>query len=143
MPVKITTSGTMPGGIVSGITYYIAAGTNASNIKLATTTQNALAGTVVDITNVGTGTHTLNITGTNRTIGQIGGEETHLLTLQELTPHKHQVDDTYGVQELEGVFNNGNATDETNRIEDTTYTGGGQPFNITQPYLALNYIIKY
>jgi microcystin-dependent protein len=143
MPITITTTGTIIGGVTTGTTYYIAAGTNASNIKLATTTQNALTGTVVDITNVGTGTHTLNIVGTNRTIGQIGGEETHLQTVSELAPHNHARNTWTRVN----GYANGSAwsalEDGVSASHWTQSTGGGNAMNNMQPFLALNYIIKY
>lgn len=51
--VKLTSNGTMPGGLTAGTVYYaIAAGTS---LKLATTLQLAQAGTAIDITSTGAG----------------------------------------------------------------------------------------
>jgi len=57
-PIKVRSSGTVPGGLTANTTYFVI---NVSNtvIKLATTAALATAGTPIDITNVGTGTHSL------------------------------------------------------------------------------------
>lgn len=63
--VKLTTTATMPGGLVSGTIYYaIASGTS---LKLATTLQLALAGTAIDITSTGSGVLYISIAA-NQTI---------------------------------------------------------------------------
>jgi hypothetical protein len=49
-PVQITTTGTMPGGLVSGFTYYVIV--SGTRIKLSET----LSGAAVDITSTGSGT---------------------------------------------------------------------------------------
>jgi len=77
------------------------------------------------------------------TLGETGGAKTHTLTVDQMPSHTHQYNDTYGVQNLEGVFNNANACDETERWETTSSTGGGQAHNNLQPYVVMNYIIKY
>lgn len=59
--VVLTTTGTLPAGLSTSTTYYVIA-SGGSTIKLATTLNNALAGTAIDITSAGTGTHTM--TGT-------------------------------------------------------------------------------
>lgn len=55
--VRITTAGTMPGGLSSDALYYVRDAT-ANTVKLATTA----IGTAVDITSAGTGAHTLSLT---------------------------------------------------------------------------------
>lgn len=55
--LQVTTNGGLPGGI-SGGTDYFAIQTSTAVFQLATTLNNALAGTAVDITTQGTGTHT-------------------------------------------------------------------------------------
>jgi hypothetical protein len=57
--VKLTTSGTMPAGLSSSTIYYAIAGSGI--ISLATTLQNALAGTKVDITAKGLGNLSISI----------------------------------------------------------------------------------
>jgi hypothetical protein len=56
--VRVASSGALPAGLAAATTYYVAiAGGGA--IKLATTLANARAGTAIDITSAGSGTHTL------------------------------------------------------------------------------------
>lgn len=52
--------GALPGGLAA-ITDYWAIVTGATTLKLATSSANALAGTAINITDAGTGTHTLEI----------------------------------------------------------------------------------
>jgi hypothetical protein len=56
--VRVSSTGTLPAGLSSATTYYIIAVSGAV-YKLATTINNALAGTAVDITDAGTGTHSI------------------------------------------------------------------------------------
>jgi microcystin-dependent protein len=77
------------------------------------------------------------------TLGKAGGNKTHTLTISEMPNHAHNYNDTYGVQNLEGTFNNANACDETERWETTSYSGGGQAHNNLQPYVSVNFVIKY
>lgn len=58
--VVITSTATMPGGVTSGATYW-AIRVSATQIKLAISYANAVAGTAVDITSAGTGTVTCNV----------------------------------------------------------------------------------
>lgn len=54
-PVRVSSSGTLPGGLSAGVTYY-ARPLSLTTLKLATS---KTATTFVDITSIGTGTHTL------------------------------------------------------------------------------------
>lgn len=56
--VVIRTTGTVPAGLAVNTTYFVIR-LSATTIKLATTLANALAGTAVDITTQGVGTHSL------------------------------------------------------------------------------------
>lgn len=58
--VQLTTTTTLPAGLSLATDYYVIR-VSATTIKLATSLANAQAGTQVDITDQGTGTHTLNI----------------------------------------------------------------------------------
>jgi hypothetical protein len=76
--VEIATTGSAPGGLTVGTSYYlipvqerefIAGGNDQDRsvvIKIANSYANALAGTAIDITSAGTGTHTLKKTGEPR-----------------------------------------------------------------------------
>ncbi len=61
--VTLTTTGTLPAGLATATTYYIIV-ISATTFKLSTSQANALAGTAIDITDAGTGTHTVNVTTT-------------------------------------------------------------------------------
>lgn len=98
------------------------------------------------------------------TIGQTGGEETHQLTTDEMPVHEHNFSPQYNIDAAQNetpqngdvpatsnfpgslgaqnVKSFGPPTITVNGLEsNTTSTGSGQPHNIIQPYLALNYII--
>lgn len=56
--VQFTTTGALPSGISASTTLYLVV-TAANTFKVATSYQNAYAGTTIDITDVGSGTHTV------------------------------------------------------------------------------------
>ncbi|WP_128547167.1 hypothetical protein [Larkinella soli] len=146
-PVMIfTTSGTLPSPLVDNQTYWIKA-VNANSFKVATTYENAVAGTFVNLTTAGSGTLTFSV-----------GRETNFLfngqqlfgTYNTIISH-NRFDQSYGSgAELRGVdgvvFNNnqvlfagfGNATAQIglvleksanvsvvgNVVDGRAYTGG-------------------
>jgi len=55
--VRLTTTTTLPGGLATATDYYVIRVSDAT-IKLATSYANAIAGTAINITDAGTGTHT-------------------------------------------------------------------------------------
>jgi hypothetical protein len=57
--VQTSTTTTLPGGLAAATDYYVIKVTDTT-IKLATSYANAVAGTAINITDAGTGTHTLN-----------------------------------------------------------------------------------
>lgn len=57
--VRLTTTGTLPAGLATATDYYIIK-VSDTRCKFATSYANALAGTAIDITDAGTGTHTIN-----------------------------------------------------------------------------------
>jgi len=56
--VRLTTTTTLPGGLALATDYYVIQVTD-STFKLATSYVNAIAGTAINITDAGTGTHTM------------------------------------------------------------------------------------
>lgn len=81
---------------------------------------------------------------TNKNIGDTGGEETHILSVNEMPSHAHDFS-TYNNTGNHGINlagSHGVVTDY-NSTNTTGYTGGSLPHNNMQPYIALNYIIKY
>lgn len=59
-PIKFSSTGTVPGGLTAGTTYY-AIYVSSTSIKVATTAANATAGTAVNLTSTGSGTHTVTL----------------------------------------------------------------------------------
>ena len=93
--------------------------------------------------------------GTFSTLGQVGGEEMHTLTLNEIPSHEHN----NGIAsimpgEVAGWFGGFNMTTGWDSIANngddsygagtfySGYQGGGAAHNNLPPYIALNYLIK-
>lgn len=87
-------------------------------------------------------------------LGQRGGANTHTITRQEMPQHKHTITprcntNTGNNPDPAGGYpaNLGanlfysNTSDDTMGQSTTANTGASQPISITQPYLAINYII--
>ncbi len=74
-----------------------------------------------------------------RTVGQIGGEEQHILTTLEMPSHRHSVslstDDSAGSH-----FSDGSNT--SGATGNLGFTGGDGPHNTVPPFVAVNFIIK-
>lgn len=77
---------------------------------------------------------------TSHVLGSTGGEEKHLQTINEMPSHNHGYvhytveapwDGGYGVQ------GGGTGTHREPHHDLTSFTGGGQPFNVMMPYLTL------
>lgn len=80
------------------------------------------------------------------TLGETGGEKKHTMTVDELVSHTHTQDiktfSDFGDAGQIPFTNQNVGTLYTNRPV-VSNTGNGQPFNVMQPYLVVNYIIKY
>jgi microcystin-dependent protein len=76
------------------------------------------------------------------TLGGTFGEESHTPTILEMAAHDHTID----VPQSYAASVGSGGTPSIARIQGTSHTsteGGGQPFNIVQPSIGMNFIIKY
>ena len=73
-------------------------------------------------------------------IGQVGGEELHQLTEEEMPSHSHD----FPVWNGAGGEVNNKSSNQNNPAGSfqTSTAGGDQPHNNMQPYMALNYMMK-
>jgi microcystin-dependent protein len=77
------------------------------------------------------------------TLGKTGGEKTHQLTVEELAAHTHSIQayapggggNPQGIQAV--------STPYVSYVGSTGSIGSDTPHNNLQPYITLNYIIKY
>ncbi len=87
--------------------------------------------------------------------GQLGGEESHTLTQNEMPAHNHQANSVAGggnqaspAGGLPAIESTGTSLDYSSGVANAAMgnsmistAGGSQPHNNMQPYLAVNYII--
>ncbi len=83
-------------------------------------------------------------------LASTGGEATHTLTTAELTAHSHTQSQNWEDSPGTGaaslyMLNDGTPGGSTGHsaIDATDSAGGGGAHNNLQPYLAINYILKY
>lgn len=157
MKVSVSTTGTLPAGLVSLTDYYVIRA-SATTIKLATTLANAVAGTAIDLTAQGSGTHTLTHTLAVRAIGDKGGEEEHASTVAEMASHRHKlwgcgssggtVATGLGDAASKSVMGNTNAAgssyiDTNNGVPLIENTGGSGAHNNMPPFLVIGNLFIY
>lgn len=76
------------------------------------------------------------------TLGETGGEKTHQLTTAEIPAHTHLMNrNNTGASAGVDVYPMGNDVDVT--VSTRENTGGDGAHNNLQPYITLNYYIKY
>lgn len=140
--MAVTVSGAgLPTPLVAGTVYY-AIVVDATDLSLATTTANALAGTAIVLTSAGTGTV---ISVNNELLGSFIGEESHFQTAAEVGPHTHTantwVQGGGAHPNLNTVVNATNgATDQT--VVDVLANTNGSPMTLIQPTVYMNIFVK-
>ena len=70
------------------------------------------------------------------TVGKTGGEKKHTMTINELVAHDHGVGIEYNT--APGGDSHRLSSNPAYATAKTSSTGGGQPFNIMQPYEVVN-----
>ncbi|MEK7327566.1 MAG: tail fiber protein, partial [Chloroflexota bacterium] len=88
------------------------------------------------------GRNALGVNGTY-TLGQTGGEATHVLTVAELAAHTHTGAESSSFTSTPGIMGGSDWNLTSNPAATTGSTGSNAAHNVLDPYLAVNYIIKY
>lgn len=86
-------------------------------------------------------TQTATSSNNRANLGATGGATTHTQTVNELAPHTHTVD-AIGSADNNFFGSGASAAIGTNGATAAS-AGGGVAFNILDPYIVLNYLIKY
>src|SRR5436190_792136 len=123
-------------GITNG-TYYVIR-TDSTHVKFASSL--ASAQNVSPLTVTGTGSLVMTHTFTARTIGEVGGEETHAMTISELLSHSHPLPTTTGGPLAAGILPEADPSG-TNAYSSEA-AGGNAAMNIMQPFAVSMTIIK-
>jgi hypothetical protein len=138
--MAVTVSGvSLPAPLVAGTVYY-AIVVDATDISLATSTANALAGTPITLTGAGTGTV---ISVYTETLGSFLGEELHLQAGNEVGQHAHAFSVPFSNQ---AASRGGGAADTVTANAPfsgvTSLNPAPVPMNTMQPSVYMNVFIK-
>lgn len=81
----------------------------------------------------------------DRALGVTGGEENHTMSIDEMPAHSHSFLSANSDTSNHGINIAGSYDVNTGgtHSDTTDSAGGGDAFNVLDPYLAVNYIIKY
>lgn len=136
MPVVLSNLTGFTTSASAGPTYYVYL-VSATNLRLCTTLALAQAGTP-DVTASGTGTVIFTYTMTVRTLGNVGGEQSHAMSSTELLSHTHA--SSFTTPGGGGISYNGNGS--ATPLNPNSNTGGNAAMNIMQPFAVVKKIIK-
>lgn len=145
----VFTSAAPPSPLVDSTTYYAIRISNTT-IKLATSLANAQAGTAINLTTQGSGTHTLthNLPNT-RSPGDRGGDETHLQVLAESALHNHGGSTGNSAQSYLIASGSSVGSSTGSQISaggvhahSIPSAGGSTPMDINTPYGVAQFYVK-
>jgi microcystin-dependent protein len=149
MPVLFNVLTGSIGGLSNGATYYVIR-VSATLIALASTLANAVAGTAIDITSVGSpSTFKITYTGTDRRVGDVGGEETHANTVAESPAHAHGGNTgtaSDGIIQQSGLAFAASGSGVLAALENHTHPitseGGSGAHNNMAPYAVVRWMVR-
>lgn len=141
--VRVSSTTTLPTGLAASTNYFVIV-VDSNNIRLASTRANALAGTWIDITAVGSGTHSLLMwqdpdasTRQAQTVGGASGNSAGTFQENQIESHTHTIIKTGGAL-TDGI---GAHPGSSNIIG--SYTSSATGGNETRPQNSgFNWIIK-
>lgn len=82
-------------------------------------------------------------------VGKTGGEKTHILTVNEIPAHRHNLNGRYGTDTPSssgtafGLPLTSAGTTSRNYVDALSNAGGGAGHNTLPPFAVMKYIIKY
>jgi microcystin-dependent protein len=124
-------------GLSNDTNYYLVRTGNLT-FSLATSLANAQNGTLISLSSDGSGAQTFTLTLTTRTRGDTGGESSHAMSKTEFLAHTHVA------PTASGEANNVGSTGFQTTIAGTTSSvGGNAAMNIMNPFVVLNFLIKF
>ena len=138
--VTLSTSNTLPTTIPAG-TYYMVR-VSSTTFYLADTLAKALLGERVCATTSGSGSSTLKVYDSAITIGAIGGNSSHFITVAEMPSHTHGVPNLQVSSGSQQSFSPSDSSSTSEYSIPTSAAGGNQAISTLSPYVAINYIIK-
>lgn len=132
-------------GLTTATQYYVII-VDATHVRLANSQNSANNASPLTISGTPTSAN-FTITLTARTLADVGGEESHALSLVETAAHSHRPASTtsfYVTGSANGGLQGGSSANTTQVPAQTSTenSGGDGLHNTMQPFLALNYIIK-
>lgn len=139
MKVQVSSSGTLPNPLSAATDYWITVN-SGTELKVSTSEANYVAGTFVNLSSDGSGTHTITVQFTARVLGEYLGYEYHILTVSEIPSHRHDLDAHQF--NAGGSNNNGYVGGGRNFAAYSAYSGGSGSHTILNPLTYGNFMIK-